>query len=166
MTTITAKVMTGDFESDLTRIARGVKPPNLVEILRKGADVILDQTQRNILERELYDSGDLYDSARAIAINQYRVDVQVGSDSVPYSAIHEYGGTFKITDRQRRFFWAKYSETGTSMWKALALSETYTIPPRPYLRPAVDEKKNEAVWEMTVELSRYFTKVLKLGGTK
>ena len=159
------EVLTGAFESDLKRIARGVNPPNLVEILRKGADVILDQAQRNVLERELYDSGDLYDSLHILAINQYRVDVVAGSDSVPYAAVHEYGGTFKITDRQRGFFWARFMATGESMWRALALSETYTIPPRPYLRPAVDEKKKEAVWEMTLALSRYFTKILKLGGT-
>jgi hypothetical protein len=119
------EVKTGDFENDLTRIARGVQPPNLVEILRAGANVILDQTQQNILERELYDSGDLYDSARIVAINQYRVDVQVGDDKILYAAVHEYGGTFTITAKQEA-----------------------------------------AVWEMTLELTRYFTKVLKLGGTK
>lgn len=166
MTTISAKVMTKDFESDLTRIAEGVKPPRVTEMVKKGADIILDQTQRNILERELYDSGDLYDSARLEIMDQFTVAVAVGDDKVRYARVHEYGGTFTITDKQRRFFWARFADTGESMWRALALSKTYTIPPRPYLRPAVDEKKKEAVWEMTLELTRYFTKALKLGGQK
>lgn len=164
MTTFKMDVLgTEDLKGDLRRIAEGVKPPHVTEMVKKGADVILDQTQRNILERELYDKGDLYDNTKLVVDGPFTVAIEVG---VPYGRVHEYGGTFTITPKQRRFFWAKWAETGDSMWKALALSETYTIPPRPYLRPAVDEKKDEAVWEMTVELSRYFTKVLKLGGTK
>lgn len=163
---IKMEVSTKDFEGDLKRIAEGVKPPHVTEMVKKGADIILDQTQRNILERELYDSGDLYDSARLETIDRFTVAVAVGNDKVRYARVHEYGGTFTITPKQRGFFWARFAETGNSMWKALALSETYTIPPRPYLRPAVDEKKDDAVWEMTLELTRYFTKVLKLGGQK
>ena len=164
MTTFKMEVLgTEDLKGDLQRIAEGVKPPHVTEMVKKGADIILDQTQRNILERELYDTGDLYDNTKMVVEGPFTVAIVV---DVPYGRVHEYGGTFVITPKQRRFFWAKWSETGNTMWKALALSETYTIPPRPYLRPAVDEKKEAAVWEMTVELTRYFTKVLKIGGTK
>ena len=54
-------------------------------------------------------------------------------------------GTFTITERQRRFFWARWYATGDEMWKALALSVTYTIPARPYLRPAIDAERTYAM---------------------
>lgn len=78
---------------------------------------------------------------------------------VPYAAIHEYGGQQTVTPRQRRFFWGKYYSTrlasrfeegGTlstraESWKAMALSETLNFPERPYLRPALEDSKEQIV---------------------
>jgi phage gpG-like protein len=60
-----------------------------------------------------------------------------------YSAIHQFGGTLKptipITPRMRKFFWAKFYETGQENWKALALTKkkelkpVFEIPGRPYI---------------------------------
>ncbi len=71
----------------------------------------------------------------------FEVDVIVG---VVYGAAHEFGVTVTITPKQRRFFWAMFKKTETDMWRALALSTTYTIPARPYLRPAIDTRKKVA----------------------
>jgi phage gpG-like protein len=132
-----------DFDKKMQALAYAVRPQvGLASSLEEGAWEIVAGARHNIGRQTLIDTRELENSILPVKVNQYRVDVRVG---VPYGAVHEYGGTFTITDRQRRFFWAKYSETNDDMWKALALSKTYTIPPRPYLRPAIDEYKQAAI---------------------
>ena len=73
---------------------------------------------------------------------QGKSSVVISANS-PYAAIHQYGGTVKptipITTRMRKFFWAKYYETGQENWKALALTKRkeikpiIQIPARPYI---------------------------------
>lgn len=140
-----------DFNAAMQDVMQAVNPPNLVESLAAGGQVILYQIQENILEQELYKSGHLYDSVEIVKVNQYAIDVLVGAE---YGAVHEFGYTGVITPKQRAFFWAKWYETSDTMWKALALSTTYTIPARPYARPAVDEKMHEAMLEVAKELTR------------
>lgn len=72
--------------------------------------------------------------------NRWGIDV---GTNVIYAAAQEFGFTGVITDKQRRFFWAKSADTGNPMWRALALSTEYTIPAHPYLNPALDESKRE-----------------------
>ncbi len=65
------------------------------------------------------------------------------SANSPYAAIHQFGGTLKptipISLKMRKFFWAKYFETGKDNWKALALTKkkelkpVIQIPARPYI---------------------------------
>jgi phage gpG-like protein len=102
---------------------------------------IIPEARRNVWELFNTD-GDFPSRIVTQVVNQYRVDIEVRA---VYGAVHEYGGTFTITPRQRRFFWAKFYETGDDLWKALALSVQYTIPARPYLRPAIDAKEDEAM---------------------
>lgn len=140
-----------DFNAAMQDVMQAVNGHNLVESLAAGGQVILYQIQENILEQELYKSGHLYDSVEIVKVNQYAIDVLVGAE---YGAVHEFGYTGVITPKQRAFFWAKWYETSDTMWKALALSTTYTIPARPYVRPAVDEKMHEAMLEVAKELTR------------
>lgn len=115
----------------------------MAEALEK---TIVKDARRNVWE--IFDTtGDFPSRIKARKINQFRADVEV--DAV-YAAVHEFGGTFEITPRQRRFFWYKWYETGNTMWKALALSATYTIPARPYLRPAVDSQQEEALRQTAI----------------
>lgn len=77
-----------------------------------------------------------------LVAQRYAIDV---GTNVEYAAVQEFGLlSQEITDRQRRFFWAKWSETSNPMWRALALSETYTIPMQPYLRPAMWQSEADA----------------------
>ena len=61
---------------------------------------------------------------------------------LPYARIHELGGETKprVTKRSRRFFWAKFAETGDPKWKWMALTEKaqfrVKIRARPYLSTA------------------------------
>lgn len=69
-----------------------------------------------------------------------RFQLRKGS-RVEYAAIHEYGGETRprVTDKMRRFAWAKYYETGIDTFKGIALTKknrlSVSIPARPYLRP-------------------------------
>lgn len=104
-------------------------------------ETVIPEAKRNVWE--LFNTeGNFPERIQTRKVNQYRVDIEVRA---VYAAVHEYGGTFTITPRQRAFFWHKWYETQDEMWKALALSVTYTIPARPYLRPAIDAYIGDAV---------------------
>jgi len=114
--------------------------------VRAGAEVILDAAKANVRATFEHQTGALENSGKVVLINQYTADVEF---DIVYSAVHEYGLENQvITPKQRRFFWAMYGETGEEMWKALALSYSYTIPARPYLRPAIDSHRDKAAHEM------------------
>ena len=144
----------------LSRISQAIVDPQsgIVDALDKGAtDHIVPQAKAYIYEK--FDtSGDFPSAVKTRKINQFRVDVIVERI---YAAVHEYGGSFPVTDKQRGFFWAKHMETGDDMWKALALSTTYTIPPRPYLRPAIDEKQQAAIKAAAWELRHTIAKAVR-----
>ena len=132
-----------DLNQNLAKIVRKVVDPQsgISDSLEKGLWRVVNEARSNVWEA-FNTSGDFPKRIRPQKINQYRVDVVVNA---VYAAVHEYGGTFTVTERQRGFFWAKWYQSGDPMWKALALSATYTIPPRPYLRPAIDSKQREAI---------------------
>lgn len=137
-------------------MARQISPQiGIADALEDGAWVIAMEARDNAARQGLIKSGELIDSIKPIKINQYRVDVIVG---VAYGAAHEFGVTVTITPKQRRFFWAMHMQTGADLWKALALSTTYTIPARPYLRPAIDTRKKVAY----VAIGRKVVENLKL----
>ena len=143
---------TKELNAQFGRISDSFAPPQTAKLVRVGAEVIADAARENIVEQKLVDTGDLYESVKVVGLNQYSAGVKV--DSV-YGATHEFGLEKQpITDRQRRFFWARYAETKDRMWLALALSVTYTIPARPYLRPAADEKKDDATFAIMHEAVR------------
>lgn len=89
----------------------------------------------------------------------------VFSSSEPHAAIHNDGGTITVTAKMRRYFWAKYYETGgkirykksggiskasirlsqeAEMWRALALKKVGSkieIPQRQFLGDAPEVRK-------------------------
>lgn len=109
----------------------------------------------------LVQTGKLRRSIRA----QVRGQSVVFSSSEPYSAIHNDGGTITVTAKMRRYFWAKYYETGgkvkynksgsmskgsirlsqeAEMWRALALKKVgskIAIPQRQFLGDAPEVRK-------------------------
>jgi len=136
------------FGAAVQQMIRATNPPQLTKALEGGARIVQQQAQKNAKSQGLYDTGNLHDSIQVSVVSPRDVQVAVGAE---YGAVHEFGYTGTITAKQRKFFWAKYIETGDNMWKALALSTSYTIPARPYVRPAVDEKGWEAkLWVINV----------------
>lgn len=58
------------------------------------------------------------------------------TSSEPYAAIHNEGGEITVTERMKKYFWAKFKQTGQQHWKHLALVKTgskITIPKRQFL---------------------------------
>lgn len=54
----------------------------------------------------------------------------------PYTSIHNEGGQITVTAKMKRFFWAKYKETGDESWKFMALmkvGKVLTIPQRQFI---------------------------------
>lgn len=111
--------------------------------LRAGAEVIATQIKHNMYGLFEIQSGALYKSVHTTRVSKEEVEVREGP--LAYVFAHEFGLPRQpITTRQRAFFWAKFYETLNGMWRALALSETYTIPARPHFRPGVDQSKGDA----------------------
>lgn len=92
-----------------------------------------------------------------------RFTIGVSGATVPYAVLHEKGGTRIVTEKMRRFFWAKYFETSIygdpqrSMWSALRFKNTILFPKRSYLEPAV----NDIAVEIPEILERYTMNYLK-----
>lgn len=92
-------------------------------------------------------SGALSRRAEITSIDGTHVEVTIG-EGLPYSFLHQFGGTYPVTETQRKFFWAKYAETGQERWKYMALAKQLTWPARRHAR-----FPDEAVAEITALLS-------------
>lgn len=84
------------------------------------------------------------------------ITVFVGDEAADYGKIHNEGGTItmQITEKMRRFFWAKHksakTESEKNMWKACALkkgSMTIKIPQRQFIgeHPMLVKKIDELI---------------------
>jgi len=96
----------------------------------------------------VFNSSGNREAIREIDVKGNKVILTFGSE-VPYLPPHEYGGAMPardqiVTDRMRRFFWAKMYETGDEKFKAMALSQSihipgYNMPKRPVITPAAND---------------------------
>lgn len=88
------------------------------------------------------------------------IETVIGTN-VEYARIHEYGGVVRptLTDKMREFAWAMFFKTKDDKWKGLALSSKsrlrIKIPPRPFLRPALQD----AMPEFQDNIRRILTKL-------
>jgi HK97 gp10 family phage protein len=146
------KELTGYFRA----LAREAPGKITAQMVREGAEVILDAAKSNVRANFENQTGALENSGKVVLVNQFSADIRF---DIVYSAVHEYGlDNQVITPRQRAFFYAKYKETGNEMWFALYLSKTYTIPARPYLRPAIDSHQKKAADVMAKSLRHAMAK--------
>lgn len=70
-------------------------------------------------------------------------DSVVFTSSEPYAAIHNDGGTIRVTAKMKRFFWARYKQTKNEMYKGLALKKVgseITIPQRQFIGDSPEVK--------------------------
>lgn len=151
-----------ELNAQFGRILNAFSPPEVAQIMLRGAEELAEEVKDHILQQGLVDEGTMYDSVKPYKVNQYSAGVEVDT---PYAAVHEFGLEHQIaTAKQIRFFWAKYAETGDEMWKALALKGWYTIPARPYFRPAVDTGKHRALEAIMREAAAVLTRLAGIGG--
>ncbi|WP_312399523.1 phage virion morphogenesis protein [Chryseobacterium sp.] len=79
-------------------------------------------------------SGNTRREIRKIRITRMRVVGGIANHN-HYAKIHNEGGKIPVTPKMRRFFWAKYKETGKEYWKGMALTKKthFTIPKRQFI---------------------------------
>ncbi len=60
--------------------------------------------------------------------------------NVKYARLHELGGEIRVTDRMRKYFWARHKRTGDEKWRNMALTKktAFKFPARPFLQPAIE----------------------------
>lgn len=105
----------------------------------------------------------LKESIREVKISGNVATFTIGS-KVPYAALQEVGGVRVVTDKMRRFFWAKYFEARIigdpliNMWSALRFRNVITYPARPFLSNAIDEVSKD----IPKILDKYVIQYLKI----
>lgn len=116
----------------------------------------------------LNDTGNMVDSIKIISRSQNNVNVGIRASEIPYAEVHQQGGRISVTDKMRKFFWAKYYQHAASagrnrgkrsaptnkeasFWKAMALKKvntTINIPKRQFM-------------DMTPDLDKAILRVIK-----
>ncbi len=109
----------------------------------------------------LNDTGNLVDSIKIISRSQNSVNVGIRASEIPYAELHQQGGKIPVTDKMRKFFWAKYYQHASPVgrtrgkrsasisqeadfWKAMALkrkNSIITIPKRQFMDATLDLEK-------------------------
>lgn len=90
--------------------------------------------------------------------------IGVKGSIVPYATLQEKGGSRIVTEKMRRFFWAKFFEGAQpkEMWSALRFKNIIQFPSRPYLEPAV----RDVAIEIPEILKRYTMEFVKMSITQ
>lgn len=80
--------------------------------------------------------------ASSVTVTPAGASITISSNKA-YAAIHQFGGTIKqsirISDRMRKYFWARYFSTGEERFKWMALTKkqvinrTIRVPARPFI---------------------------------
>ena len=78
----------------------------------------------------LVKSGNLRRSIHVSIATFRKIEIESGLD---YSQIHNEGGVIKISNKQRKYFWAMFYETEDDFWKNMALAKQIVIPKREYM---------------------------------
>lgn len=89
-----------------------------------------------------------------VNINGGLYELEYGS-SLPYAAIHEYGGFIRSKGNMQKYFWARFADTKNTYFRNLALHVEkkggVTIPKRPYFAPALQKFKASTKYQDEVK---------------
>jgi phage gpG-like protein len=118
-----------EFLNWMNSLVAGASGESLDEAVFAGALEVKNQIDANIVKVHLIDTGNLRNSIDAHhgMVSKTQAEANTGTP-VPYAAIHEFGGVIKQDNA-----WGK------------GIKQTIHMPARPYMRPAVDEHKDEIV---------------------
>jgi phage gpG-like protein len=131
-------IKVGDIEAALKKVAMMMHAGMITSFDVSGSDSPWEPLKYR-KGRPLVDKGTLRASGVATSGADF-AQVTAGR-GIASAAIHQYGGVThpRVTEKSRAFFWAKWFETGETMWKAMALkykvgdTMEIRIPARPYL---------------------------------
>ena len=133
-------------------------------IMLEGVEEIMRQGGPRELKWPPLRSGEpsrLYESGTLVGGLSKRHDedsAEAGVYGVPYARYVQEGGHPHVTERSKRYFWARYKDTKDPKWKYMALQRVGTvmnIPPRPFvvwtmeMIEAVTKKIGQAIIETT-----------------
>lgn len=91
----------------------------------------------------------------------YEAGLKAGGAGVPYAAIHEFGGrtrAHRIQPRHARVL--SWLDKGTRRYARYVNHPGSKIPPRPYLRPALEKNIRQLEKQLTVALETAFARGL------
>lgn len=141
-----------DLQGKFKKMAEDIGGAGRAEIAMAGAEVVATQVRENIRANNLIEEGHLIGSVEAFKVNQWTAGVAVGrgnEEAQNYAAVHEYGAKdVIITPKQRAYFKWRCSLDPGGVFCTLIHKDTYTIPARPYFRPALKQSRRAAVKEM------------------
>ena len=149
MPTVIGQAAVSHFQENITK-RHGVPTSGSLQRFKNRVFENSRQRSKGILN----DTGNLVDSIKIISRSQNSVNVGIRASEIPYAELHQQGGKIPITDKMRKFFWAKYyqhaSKTHTDtnqeadFWKAMALKRknaTINIPQRKFMDITPDLEK-------------------------
>jgi phage gpG-like protein len=122
------------------------KDPKIREVMTRIGILIERETKKNITRprdpKNLVDTGALLNSIKfKVTQRGYVTTLKVGSYSIPYAAIHEFGLKKNVTVKAHK------REVATSFGGVISNVSAHTrmvnIRARPYLRPAVKSVRKE-----------------------
>jgi phage gpG-like protein len=156
MPTVIGQTSVNHFQENITK-RQGV--PTSGSLQRFKSRVF--ESNRGRSKGILNDTGNLVDSIKIISRSSNCVNVGIRASEIPYAELHQHGGKISVTDKMRKFFWAKHYEHASSagrsrgkrsisssreanFWKAMALKKKnsmITIPKRQFMAVTPDLEK-------------------------
>lgn len=132
-----------ELNKKLIAIGQEMGSDTAMDAVRAGGHAMEAQIKINIRSQGLIDTGNLINSiqVRDVKESGQGAECTVGSAGVIYAAIHEFGGTI-LPKRAKMLSWIS-KRTGERIF-----AKSVTIPARPYIRPAVDEHKQDFIGAM------------------
>lgn len=133
---------------DLNKVVDG---DHLINMLYAMAIIFEAAIKQKIKDRGLIDTGRLRSSVGYMKLNDKTV--VVGVFNLVYAAIHEFGGVIKAKGSGYLRF-----KTKDGYWHTV---KEVVMPARPYVRPAFDEKTDEAIAEFGRLLIEHFERIAR-----
>ena len=130
-----------EFEADLLKLDAAARAKLFTEAIFMGAAIVRDWARFNIASKlNRHSTGKLASHVRVV---KERDAARVTVYGLPYANIHEFGGWVVAKNwfaKNGSGPWLIWKRWDTGQW---VMKKRVYIPPRPYMRPAVDEHKSE-----------------------
>ena len=93
----------------------------------------------------LNDTGNLVDSIKIISRSPNSVNVGIRASEIPYAELHQQGGKIPVTDKMRKFFWAKYYQHASPVGRTRGKRSASTNQEADFWKAMALKKKNSMI---------------------